>query len=309
MKKQELQMISDCDGLPLSVMIFEPETEEGSVKGVVQISHGMAEHKERYYPFMEFLAENGYASVINDHRGHGKSVREKEDKGYFYDDTAEYVVADLHQITAAIRKMFPQKPLCLFGHSMGSLIVRKYIKKYDFEIEKLVVCGSPSKNPMVGAALLIVGVQKVFKGERHRSRLIQKLAFGSYNKNIKNPVSSTAWLSANEDNVKAYDKDEDCGYIFTLNGFKNLFTLLKEVYKPGGWVMKNKDLPIFFVAGEDDPVTVSPKEWQASMSFLRNLGYNNVSGKMYTGLRHEILNEKQARTVYEDILTFIENGN
>ena len=309
MKKQELELISDCDGLPLSVTLFEPETEDGSVKGVVQISHGMAEHKERYYPFMEFLAENGYVSVINDHRGHGKSVRKKEDKGYFYDDTAEYVVEDLYQITGNIKKMFPESSVCLFGHSMGSLIVRKYIKKYDYEIDKLVVCGSPSKNPMVGAALLIVAIQKAFKGERHRSRLIQKLAFGGYNKNIKNPVSATAWLSANEENVRMYDKDEDCGYIFTLNGFKNLFTLMKEVYQPRGWTVKNKDLPIFFIAGEDDPVTVSPRDWEKSMSFLRGLGYSNVSGKMYPGLRHELLNEKQARTIYEDILTFIQNEN
>ena len=95
------------------------------------------------------------------------------------------MVEDIHQITTELKKRFPGKPVYLFGHSMGSLIVRKYIKKYDDEISKLIVCGSPSRNPMVGAALLIVRIQKAIKGDRYRSRLIQKLAFGSYNKNIQ----------------------------------------------------------------------------------------------------------------------------
>ena len=304
MKKEYLKVISDCDGLTLSAAIFEPEDKE-EIRGVVQFSHGMAEHKERYYPLMEFLAENGFASVINDHRGHGESVRCKEDWGYFSDDTAEFAVEDLHLITGEIKKRFPNKPICLFGHSMGSLIVRKYIKKYDRDITKLVVCGSPSKNPMVGAALLLVKIQKTFKGDRYRSKLIQKLAFGNYNKNIDNPVSENGWLSANEDNVKKYDDDEACGFIFTLNGFENLFKLLKQVYSSDGWNVHNENLPIMFIAGADDPVIVSEKAWKESMNFLKSVGYKNVSGKLYAGLRHEILNETEAPNIYEDILTFI----
>ena len=117
MHKKSFTVESKCDGLYLDITVFEPENE---IKGIFQISHGMAEHKERYYKFMEYLAENGYVTVINDHRGHGKSVKSNDDLGYFYDNSAEYIVEDLHQITKLIKEQYYNKPVVLFGHSMGS---------------------------------------------------------------------------------------------------------------------------------------------------------------------------------------------
>lgn len=302
MLKEFLTIYSNCDGLPLSTAIFIPEKE---VKGIVQISHGMAEHKERYFSFMEYLTERNYVVVINDHRGHGESVRDKNDLGYFYDESGEYIVKDLHQITLYMKERFPGKPVYLFGHSMGSMVVRMYIKKYDSEIDKLIVCGSPSKNPLVDVALFVVRFQKLFKGDRYRSRLIQNLAFGSYNKNIDKPISDNAWLSSDENNVQNYDSDDLCGFIFTLNGFRNLFLLMKEIYITSGWALKNKDLPIMFIAGSDDPVIVSEDKWNESREFLQKLGYTNVRGKLYKGLRHEILNENIKENVYDDIVKFM----
>lgn len=302
MLKEFLTIYSNCDGLPLSTAIFIPEKE---VKGIVQISHGMAEHKERYFSFMEYLTERNYVVVINDHRGHGESVRDKDDLGYFYDESGEYIVKDLHQITLYMKERFPGKPVYLFGHSMGSMVVRMYIKKYDSEIDKLIVCGSPSKNPLVDVALFVVRFQKLFKGDRYRSRLIQNLAFGSYNKNIDKPISDNAWLSSDENNVQNYDSDDLCGFIFTLNGFRNLFLLMKEIYITSGWALKNKDLPIMFIAGSDDPVIVSEDKWNESREFLQKLGYTNVRGKLYKGLRHEILNENIKENVYDDIVKFM----
>lgn len=299
MLKEFLTIYSNCDGLTLSTAIFIPEEE---VKGIVQISHGMAEHKERYFSFMEYLTERNYVVVINDHRGHGESVRDKNDLGYFYDESGEYIVKDLHQITLYMKERFPGKPVYLFGHSMGSMAVRMYIKKYDSEIDKLIVCGSPSKNPLVDVALFVVRLQKLFKGDRYRSRLIQNLAFGSYNKNIDKPISDNAWLSSDENNVQNYDSDDLCGFIFTLNGFRNLFLLMKEIYITSGWALKNKDLPIMFIAGRDDPVIVSEDKWNESREFLQKLGYTNVRGKLYKGLRHEILNENIKENIYDDIV-------
>ena len=117
MNKKMFTVKSECDGLELDVTVFEPENE---IKGIFQISHGMAEHKERYYKFMEYLEQNGYVTVINDHRGHGKSVKSNDDLGYFYDNSAEYIVEDLHQITKLMKEQYSNKPLVLFGHSMGS---------------------------------------------------------------------------------------------------------------------------------------------------------------------------------------------
>lgn len=293
---------SNQDGLELEMSIIKPE---GEIKGIVQIAHGMAEHKERYYSFMEYLVGNGYLAVIHDHRGHGVSVKTQKDLGYFYDDKAEYIVEDMHQITKQMKEQYPDKKLILFGHSMGSMVVRKYIKKYDKDIDQLIVCGSPSKNPYVGLALMIVKILKVFKGEYHRSNLVQKLAFDSYHKKIENPISENAWVCANEETVKEYDKDKLNGFIFTLSGFQNLFTLMKDIYTKQGWELEKKDLPIFFIAGEEDPVIVSQKDWQKAQNFLKEIGYQNVSGKLYQGMRHEILNEKDKKIVFEDILKWI----
>ena len=303
MNPEKTKIKSNQDGLELDVSFTKPE---GEIKGIVQISHGMAEHKERYYPFMEYLASCGYICIIHDHRGHGASVKKQEDLGYFYDDKAEYIVEDLHQITTYIKEKYPDKKLILFGHSMGSMVVRKYIKKYDKDIDKLIVCGSPSQNPYLGLALIVVKILKTFKGEYHRSNLIQKLAFGLYNKKIENPISENAWVCANEDTVREYDKDELNGFVFTLNGFQNLFTLMKDIYSKEKWNLNNKALPIFFIAGEDDPVIVSSKDWQKAQDFLKEVGYENVSGKLYSGMRHEILNEKEKQKVFEDILKWIE---
>lgn len=303
MNLEELKIKSKQDDLELSISIVKPE---GDIKGIIQISHGMAEHKERYYPFMEYMANFGYISVINDHRGHGKSVKNKEDLGYFYDENAEFIVEDLHQITLYIKDQYPDKELILFGHSMGSMIVRKYIKKYDNDIDKLIICGSPSKNSLAGMALLMVEIQTFIHGGHYRSNLIQNLAFGSYNDNIEKSISPNSWICANEEVVQKYDEDELCGFVFTLNGFKNLFKVMRNIYSNKGWKLQNKELPILFIAGGQDPVIINEEKWIQSQDFLKKKGYKNISRILYDGMRHEILNEKENEKVFKDILKWIQ---
>lgn len=303
MKKQNIIMTSSSDNLPIELTIFTPDKD---IKGIFQISHGMCEHKERYYDFMKHLTKNGYVTVINDHRGHGKSIREDEDLGYFYDTSSDYIVEDLYQVTEYIKSEYPNKKIILFGHSMGSLVARKYIKKYDDKIDKLIVCGSPSKNSLVSLALILTRIISSLKGDRHRSKLINKLVFGNFNKNIENANSNNSWVCSNEDHLNKYKDDELSGFVFTCNGFENLFRLMKSVYSEKGWELNNKDLPILFIAGSDDPVIINKDKWMQSQEFLINLGYKNVTNKLYNNMRHEILNEKDNKQVYKDILSFIQ---
>ena len=302
MKEENLVINSKCDNLPISITIFIPEKK---IKGIFQISHGMAEHKERYYNFMKFLTNNGYITIINDHRGHGKSVKSMDDLGYFYDTKAEYIIEDLHQITLYIKNRFPDKKIVLFGHSMGSMVVRKYLKKYDKDIDKLIVCGSPSKNSFSNIGIIVSKFIGMIKGDNYRSKFIHKMAFGNYNKKLKKVVSQNSWVCANENSVEKYDKDELCGFIFTTNGFENLFKLMENIYNSNGWLLNNKEIPIFFIAGSDDPVIINKEKWLQSQEFLRRLGYLNISNKLYDGFRHEILNETKGQVVYKDILDFI----
>ncbi len=299
MKEYNKKFISKCDGLKLDVYITEPE----NVKGVFEIVHGMAESKERYYDFMRFLTNLGYVCVIHDIRGHGNSVHSHDDWGYFFDSTGSYVLEDAHDIGMYYKNKY-KVPLYLFGHSMGSLIVRGVIKKYDKDYDKLIVCGSPSANPSTKFAIILVKTMIRMKGERYRSPFIQNLALGAYNKRFNENVPNT-WLSVNRENVEKYNADPKCGFTFTLNGFLNLFKLMDFVYDAKGWQKKNLDLPILFLAGEFDPCIESIEKWNEAQGFLKQIGYKNIDHIMYPNMRHEILQETNHQDVYEDIIEFI----
>lgn len=171
-------------------------TSKKEIKGIIQISHGMAEHKERYIPFMNYMANAGFVSVIHDHRGHGESIKNKEDLGYFY-DTKIMIVEDLHQVTLYIKDKYPKLLIILFGHSMGSMVVRVYLKDYDKDINALIVCGSPSKNNGAKVALSLIKFMELFHKDTYRSKFINYLAFHNYNKDFESN-SSNSWLTSDD---------------------------------------------------------------------------------------------------------------
>ena len=294
MKKQIFKMNSFFDGLMLEIAIFEPD---GMVNGIVQFSHGMVEHKEYYYDFMEYLCKEGYVCIINDHRGHGNSIKSEDDYGYFYEESSDAIVEDLHQVTKYVKGLFPNKPVYLFGHSMGSLVVRKYLKKYDNDIDKLIVCGSPSINNSAESGLKFVNSVKKIKGDRYRSKLINKLVLKG-DKNHK-------WLSNDIEYINKYKSDPKCGYVFTINGFINLIKLLIDVYSPNGWGVYKPNLPILYIAGAKDIIIKIVKKCNESIAFLNKVGYINIEKKLYPGMKHALLLEKNKDVVYKDILDFI----
>lgn len=299
--KKEFLIRSAYDNIDIHAMALYKEDD---IKAVIQFSHGMCEHKERYMPVMRYLAENGYACVINDHRGHGESINSEKDLGYFYTGKETALIEDLHDITKLIKKDMPEgMKIILFGHSMGSLLVRAYIMEYDMDIDGLVVCGSPSNNPAAGAGLAVVKMLMKIKGDRHRSEFVNKLVFGSNSNGFENKKNS--WLCSDMDIVDAYNNDKRDGITFTLNGFETLFKLVKKVYNSKNYKVKNNKLPILFIAGEDDPVIVDKNKWLSSQSFLKNIGYGDISSHLYKGMRHEILNEIKNEIVYKDVLDFV----
>ena len=241
------KITSKQDGLKLEIAIMECE----NPKGIVQFSHGMAEHKERYFDFMQYLNERGYICVIHDHRGHGSSVKSKNDYGYFYTENVDYIVDDLFQVTEYVCEKYPGLEVTLFSHSMGTLVARCYLKKYD-----------------------------------------------AYNR----------WLSKNSENVDQYESDELCGFLFTTNGFINLFQLMIKAFDKKGWNVTDENLPIFMIAGQEDPVIQGKDKFDDLRKFLVSVGYKNVSSKLYPTLKHEILNEKENQMIYEDVYEFINDA-
>ena len=292
---------SNYDQLELAGLCIIPNQ---PVKAVIQFVHGMAEHKERYLDIMSVLAKEGYMCVIHDHRGHGESVKQEEDLGYFYDEDGFAIVNDTHQLTMMIRAYLPHVSLILCGHSMGSLVVRSYVKRYDQDIDGLIVCGSPSNNSASKAGLKMIRTLKSVQGDRVRSLLVEKMIFGSYNKGLK-ATSKNSWICSDDEVVKAYDQDPLCGFTFTLNGFENLMCLLRYTYDPKGWAKKNLNMPVFFIAGANDPCIHSKEDFDKAVLCMYDIGYHNLCAKLYKGMRHEILNEINKKVVYDDILAWL----
>ena len=290
---------SACDGLPLSVMTVEPE---GKIRGLIQLAHGMAEHKGRYVSFMEFLAEHGYACVINDHRGHGESVKSPDDLGYFYEGGAEALIRDLHQITLWYRSRHPGKPLILFGHSMGSLAVRVYRQRWDGDIDGLVVCGSPGRNPASGFAIGLNRVMSLVRGDRYVSPLFIYMITGRLKKTRTG--SKNDWLSTNQDNVRRYDSDPLCGFPFTLNGYRGLLEMMRDAYRPVP--AAHPDVPVHFISGENDACAPDRRGFDDAVENLRRAGYRSVTAHMIPGMRHEILNHADHQIVYDELLSYFD---
>lgn len=303
MKRKTFFMISNFYKLNIHICLMEANA---NPIGIFQISHGMCEKKERYYEFMDYMCKNGYVCIINDHRGHGKSIKSKDDLGYFYENGDKGIVEDIYQISQMIKEKYKGLPLYLFGHSMGSLVVRAYIKKYSSFIDGLIVCGCPSYNKASkGGMVIIEGLMKI-KDDHHRSNKLNDLVVGVFNEEWKDSNSTSSWLCSDEEVVKTFDEDEECGFVFTLNGFECLFKLMDAVYSKKDWNITNKELPILFISGEDDPCMISKEKLIESMNYLEFAGFEDVTYRVYHKLRHELINEKGKEIVYKDILKKVE---
>lgn len=273
-------------------------------KAIFQIAHGMAEHGERYEEFAAFLCEKGFAVLVDDHVGHGKSVKSDDDLGYFGENGGwDAFVEDERTLTELIKSEMPGLPIVFFGHSMGSFIAREYIRRYgkDERIKAAIFCGTSGKNPASAIAIPMAGTIAKIKGSRHRSNFINNVAFGTYNSRIKNARTAFDWLSTDDEIVDKYIADKYCGYLFTAVGYRDLFTILDRVSGKDWYLSLDKNLPILLTSGEEDPVGLYGKGIKQVYNDLRLADKKDVTLRLYPGMRHEILNEVDRKQVYEDI--------
>jgi len=280
---------------------------EDGVKAVFQIVHGMAEHGERYEEFAQYLCQKGFAVLVDDHIGHGKSVKKDDDLGYFGESGGwNAFVEDEKALTEMIKKEYPDTPIIFFGHSMGSFIAREYIRRYgtDEAIKGAVICGTSGKNPASAIAITLAGAIAKVKGSRHRSKFIDKIAFGPYNNKINSPRTAFDWLTTENAIVDKYVADKYCGFLFTAAGYKDLFTILTKVSGKDWFESVPDNLPILITSGEEDPVGAYGKGINQVYSDLKAQNIKDLTLKLYKGMRHEILNEQERATVYEDIASW-----
>lgn len=284
--------------------ITEPE---GNVKGVVQICHGMAEHIERYFDFMDFLSNNGYIVVGYNQRGHGKTAGSVEKQGYMDDeDNFDILVQDVHIVHEYVKKLYPNMIYYQFGHSMGSFVSQRYTELYGNEIDGLILCGSSfNKGLSINLGYLIASLITSIKGREYKSMFVDNVAFGSYNKKFKPNKTNVDWLSRDHESNLKYIDDEYCGAIFSVSYFKDLSHGFKQITK--NFNLMRKDLPVLIISGDADPVGNYGKGTTKLYKNFKKQGVTDVTLKLYKDARHELLNEINKEEVANDVLVWLNN--
>lgn len=274
---------------------------------ILQIIHGMSEYVDRYDEFAQYLAGKGILVVGDDHLGHGKSVNPGEPFGYFCkEDAATVLVRDEHRLKKMIQEQYHGVPYLILGHSMGSFIARNYLIRYGSGIDGAIIMGTGMQpRPRLAVVRILAAIQTLFCGPKHVSKLIDRLAFGSFNKRIESPKTPNDWLCANAESVERYIADPLCGFVFTANGFQTLMKLIWNLNDSRKLNKMPRQLPVFFVAGEEDPVGDYGQAVKDVYESFRRLGMEHVQMKLYPGDRHEILNETDREDVYGDIYRWI----
>lgn len=280
---------------------------DGEIRAVLQISHGIAEHIDRYEDFMVFLAENGILSVGDDHLGHGKTYRDNTDKGFFAEkDGWNCVVDDMHGLYEQMKAAYPSVPYILFGHSMGSFLTRTYMIRYpdDYDLAILSGTGQQSKALITGGSL-IADILCRTQGATAIGDTLNKIAFGSYLDRIKNPRTEFDWLSRDEQTVERYIADENCGFTAKNGLYRDMMHGLKFITNPDNLARMNKSKPVYFMSGEEDPVGDYGKGVEKAYKAFCDAGCQDVTIRLYPEGRHEMLNEINRDAVYQDILSWI----
>lgn len=303
-EKKDFSVLSS-DGIHnLYGVVYLPDCE---IKGFFQVVHGMTEHIERYDRFLTDMASKGWISFGYDHLGHGKTVNDDSELGYIAKKRGwELLAKDVKVYSDAVREAFGSKdmPYCLMGHSMGSFVARLAAQSFVHP-QRLIIMGTGGPNPAAGVGLGLIGAIKLFKGDKHYSKLIDGIAFGSYNKRFGggSEEDSKLWLTNDESVRRAYYADKYCTFKFSVSAMGDLIRLIKYTNGSKWYREISGSLPILLVSGEDDPVGDYGQGIRKVESLLKNNG-KNVSSKLYEGARHEILNDFTYETVRDDIIDF-----
>lgn len=303
--KREFTFASGDGRTKIHAVEWRPE--KGEVCGVLQIFHGMVEFIERYEETAEYLTEKGFVVVGNDHLGHGTSIVSKEEYGFFCEENGNAVVlGDLRKLHKKTRNKWPGVPYFILGHSMGSFLLRQYLSMYGDELDGAVIMGTGTQPaPVLKAGQKLCTLFAKLRGWHYRSRLIDSMAFGGYNKRFRPGRTDKDWLTKDGTIVDAYLADERCTFRFTVNGYYNLFVSIEGACSRETMEKMPKDLPVLFMSGAEDPVGDFGKGVEQVRRQFEAAGLTDVTWILYENDRHEILNETDRAVVLRDLYAWL----
>ncbi len=299
-KKEEFGILSMEKRHTLHVICWNPE---GEVHAALQLVHGMVEYIDRYDDFARYLCGLGIAVIGHDHLGHGETAGCDEDLGYFASAGGDQLlIEDMYQVTQEMKKRFPGVPHFILAHSMGSFCLRKYLTRYGAEVDGAIIMGTGDFSvPVAEAGKLMSEFYVKTKGRRYRSQKLNDMVFNGYLKGIDSPRTSMDWLTKDEAIVDAYLQNKFTTFTFTASAFADFFRIMLYDAHMTNFDRIPSNLPILLVSGDRDPVG----SWGAGPKRLyekyKKRGLTNVGLKLYADDRHEILNETDRQTVYEDL--------
>lgn len=301
MMKEELKLKSRVDGLQISSVVVRPE---GEPEAVLNVVHGMCGGKDRFIPFMEYMAANGVACIAHDHRGHGGSVRSSDDLGYMYNGGETALIDDMDMVCRWSHSMFPDSHSFILGHSMGALAVMSYLSGSSLHPDGAILCDVPGYSPFSPAAYMIsVMLGRIGLG-RMRPRRIQKLTSDGYNHDFISE-GRMAWTCSDPEVRKKFAEDPSHNFYFTLDASRALMGLMLKAYAHERHIANDDDMPVLMLYGEDDACAGGPSGISKAVCTMHEHGFVNIGIKTYPAMRHEILNEIGKERVWQDILDFI----
>lgn len=272
-------------------------------KAAIILVHGMQEYSDRYQGFCQYLQENGYSNIRYDLLGHGKKIA-AEKRGYFGVHGWQNLLEQLHEQVKTAHQEFSGQPVILFGHSMGTLIIRSYLQHYQ-DFDGMVLTGSPYYNSLWRLGKILSRIIIAAQGPHNTSGLLSQLTTGGFNKNIKKPRTDFDWLCYNRADVQAYIQDAGCGFPFTNQGYSDLYDGMGELAQLKHFTSQHP-VPALLLSGKDDPCAGNFKQVSDSVNTLKNAGYQDLTAKTYPHMRHEILFEKDKDLVEKDIIHWLD---
>ena len=276
----------------------------GPVRGVLQIFHGLGEHRTRYERFAMLVTMQGFSVVAHDHRGHGSQAYQS---GYFSDvDGWQKLTDDGLLVNDMIGERYRGVPIILLGHSMGSYIAQYFSMQHGYRLSALILSAStwPLKLKIM-SGLAVAQIESMRIGIRGTSALLHKLGFGNLNKPFSPSRTELDWLSRDEAEVDTYISDPFCGGPYTCGLWIDLLRGLKSIAADSALRAIQGNLPILITGGADDPVGGERGMTELTMHYAKS-GHNCVSSKIYPGGRHEMLNEINRDEFSADLLDWIE---
>jgi alpha-beta hydrolase superfamily lysophospholipase len=275
----------------------------------VLILHGMAEHIGRYRHFAGALAAKGVGVYGFDLRGHGRTGELGREGGSLaFAHGWDALIGDIDMWVDFIRKENPDTPVFILGHSLGSFLARSYAASRGEKLSGLILSGAGSVTALRGCALMLAAkIEDVINGRKEPGTLLFRFIFRMYAGSVKSRRTRFDWLSRDEKIIDAYIADPLCGRPLPT-GFMYDFLRAAVNLRKGIVVKKTpRNLPVYIFSGSKDPVGNFSRGVTEVYKEYQRAGVSNITLKMYSGGRHEMLNETNRDEVYRDVAAWILN--